>query len=679
MLEHNIPVSVLVVDDNPAKLTALAAALAGMDIEIVTAVSGMEALRKLLVQDFAVALLDVNMPIMDGFETAEMIRRRPRSEHLPIIFITAEALADDARLKGYEIGAVDYILSPVLPQILRAKVATFADLYRLREQGYRYGEELLGKNEEIARQNLMLEQASSMKSEFLANMSHELRTPLNAIIGFSELLKDGVTGKLTEEQQEQAALIFTSGQHLLSLINDILDLSKVEAGKLALEPAEFSLPSLLGNSLTMLREKAGKHRIRLSLAIEPGLETIAADERKLKQVLYNLLSNAVKFTNDGGRVGVTAHRSRRIDGKGREIEVVEIAVEDNGIGIAAADMPKLFQSFAQLDASLARRYEGTGLGLVMVKRLVELHGGGVEVSSEVGKGSRFSFWLPSKRGGVAPALADAGKHGSGLSPEQAPTSAPAAAVSAESRLALVVEDNDAAAALLAAQLHEGGFSCARAVSAEAALEWLRDHHKPDVITLDILLPDASGWEVLSRVKGDTLLAGIPVVVVTLTSDTQNGYLLGAASVLQKPVAREQLELALCSLGLLSTSGKKKPRVLVVDDDKRQTDLLASQLGALNCAVLVANGGRRGIALAKKEHPDLLVLDLMMPEVNGFEVVEALRADPATREISILVVTAKDITLDERKRLNGSVAEIMKKSGLSCDAFLAEVRDLLHKF
>lgn len=678
MINDNIPVSILIVDDNPAKLSGLVATLDGMETEIVTATSGREALRKLLKQDFAVVLLDVNMPIMDGFETAKMIRSRPRSEHLPIIFITAEALADDARLRGYEIGAVDYILSPVLPQILRAKVATFADLYRLREQSYRYGEELLGKNEEIARQNLMLEQASRMKSEFLANMSHELRTPLNAIIGFSELLKDGVTGKLTKAQQEQAALIFTSGQHLLALINDILDLSKIEAGKLAIERTEFSLPSLLNNGLTMLREKAYKHRIQLTLVIEPGLETLNADERKLKQVLYNLLSNAVKFTDDGGHVGVTARRSHRTGGEGHEIEVVEIAVEDNGIGIAAADMSKLFNPFVQLDASLARRYEGTGLGLVMVKRLVELHGGSVEVTSEVGKRSCFSFWLPSKRG-----------------PETAPTEAaapaPARSVPAgigskaaypgetetSTRLALIVEDDDAAAALLAVQLHQDGFTSERAASAEAALAWLHDH-KPDLITLDILLPGASGWEVLSRVKGDLRLAHIPVVVISITSNTQNGYLLGAASVLQKPVTREQLELLLRSLGLLRPRGKKKPRVLVVDDDKHQTDLLASQLGALNCAVLVANGGRRGISLAKKELPDLLVLDLMMPEVTGFDVVEALRADPATRKIPILVVTAKDITLEERKRLNGSVAAIMKKSGLSRDVFLAEVRDLLRK-
>lgn len=394
-LAQDIVANVLVVDDDPVKLTALGSSLSGMGVGVVTADSGLEALRKLLVQEFAVVLLDVNMPIMNGFATAEMIRRRPSSEHLPIIFVTAEEFADEARLKGYELGAVDYILSPVLPQILRAKVATFADLYRLREREYRYSEELLGMNEEIARKNLMLEQASRTKEEFLATMSHELRTPLNSIIGFSEMLKEGVTGELTEEQREQVTLIFQSGKHLLSLIDDILDLSKIDANKLVLEPTEFSLPSLLANGLAVLRERAAKHHIQLGLDIESGLQSITADERRLKQVLYNLLSNAVKFTEDGGRVTVTARRASRAVGTNARCEGVEIAVEDNGIGIDAADMAKLFQPFAQIDSSLGRRFEGTGLGLMIVKRLVELHRGSVEVRSELGKGSRFSVWIPS--------------------------------------------------------------------------------------------------------------------------------------------------------------------------------------------------------------------------------------------------------------------------------------------
>jgi signal transduction histidine kinase len=382
------------VDDNASKRTAITSALDGMDIEIVTVASGKEALRTLLVKDFAMVLLDVNMPIMDGFETATLIRSRPRSEHLPILFITSDRLDDEERLKGYQIGAVDYILSPVLPQILRAKVAVFADLHRLREQSYRYSEELLIKNEKIARQNTILEEGSRMKSEFLANMSHELRTPLNAIIGFSELLKDGLTGKLTKTQHEHISLIYSSGQHLLSLINDILDLSKIEAGKLVLQSSEIDITRLLDNTLILLKDKADKNHIQLSLRVEQNFGKIYADERKVKQVLYNLVSNAVKFSHKGGAVRVHAFVDKKMIHKGKETNALVITVEDNGIGIAKKDLTKLFQPFAQVDGSLTRHYEGTGLGLVIVKRLAELHGGGVDVRSEINKGSCFSFWLP---------------------------------------------------------------------------------------------------------------------------------------------------------------------------------------------------------------------------------------------------------------------------------------------
>ena len=395
MSEEPIIVSVLIVDDDPIKLTAIISALEGMDIEMVTVTSGKEALRKLLVKDFAMILLDVNMPIMDGFETASLIRSRPRSEYVPILFITSDRLADEERLKGYEIGAVDYIFSPVLPQILRAKVAVFADLHRLREQSYHYSEELLIKNEKIAQQNTILEEGSRIKSEFLANMSHELRTPLNAIIGFSELLKAGVTGKLTTIQQEHVSLIYSSGQHLLSLINDILDLSKIEAGKLVLQSAECDLPSILNHSLSLLREKANKSHIQFSLDIDSNISYIYADERKVKQILYNLLSNAVKFTSENGWVKLKGVQVIEKNKEGKEIDAVLISVEDNGIGIAPPDLDKLFQPFAQLDGSLTRHYEGTGLGLVMVKRLVELHGGQVSVTSTLNKGSCFSFWLPN--------------------------------------------------------------------------------------------------------------------------------------------------------------------------------------------------------------------------------------------------------------------------------------------
>lgn len=389
-----ITVSVLVVDDDSKKRTAIVSALEGMDIEIVTVSCGKDALRQLLIKDFAMVLLDVNMPIMDGFETATLIRSRPRSEHLPILFITSDRLDDYERLKGYQIGAVDYIFSPVLPQVLRAKVAVFADLHRLKEQSFRYSEELQIKNEKIARQNTILEEGSRIKSEFLATMSHELRTPLNAIIGFSELLKDGVTGPLSNLQKEHIRLIYNSGQHLLSLINDILDLSKVEAGKLVLQPTLFNLKSMLENSLALFHEKANKSRLKLSLELEPTVCTLYADERKIKQILYNLLSNAVKFSREGGRVYLKTGLTKKVNKEGKEVSAIVISVKDEGIGIAKENFPKLFKPFAQIDSSLTRHYEGTGLGLALVKRLVELHGGEITLTSQLQKGSCFSFWLP---------------------------------------------------------------------------------------------------------------------------------------------------------------------------------------------------------------------------------------------------------------------------------------------
>ena len=387
-------VSVLIVDDDAKKLMAIVSVLEGMNIVIVTATSGKDALRQLLINDFAMILLDVNMPIMDGFETAALIRTRPRSEHVPILFITADRIDDDERIRGYEIGAVDYIYTPVLPQILRAKVAVFADLHRLREQSYRDSEELQIKNEEIERQNSILEEASRMKSEFLTNMSHELRTPLNAIIGFSELLKEEITGKLSKVQKEHVSLIYSSGHHLLSLINDILDLSKIEAGKLFLQPSDCDLSSLLQQSFALLQGKANKRNIELTLFMNTTKTHLNADERKLKQILYNLLSNAIKFTHDGGYVRVKVVETVKKDNDNQKIPALSIDIEDNGIGINESDLEKLFQPFGQLDGSLTRHYEGTGLGLVMVKRLVELHGGQVSVNSCLNKGSCFSFWLP---------------------------------------------------------------------------------------------------------------------------------------------------------------------------------------------------------------------------------------------------------------------------------------------
>ena len=402
--------------------------------------------------------------------------------------------------------------------------------------------ELEALNQVLAEKNRELEQASLRKSEFLANMSHELRTPLNAIIGFSEILKDGLLGELPPAQYEYVDDIFTSGRHLLSLINDILDLSKVEAGQMALDLEPAEIDALLDNTLSIVRDKAHQQRIALTCEFAPGLGTIRVDLRKTKQIVYNLLSNAVKFTPDGGRVTLRARRvprstieqwhSRRSAGvhaplpESSATEFLEISVEDSGIGISADDAQRLFQPFVQLDSSLARRYQGTGLGLALVMKLAALHDGTVALESDLGVGSCFTVWLPWQRG-VPLTLAHPVSHAREV---QASTT----------RLVLLIEDDPTAADLIALQLESETLSVVRASSAEEALAWSRDLH-PAVIILDIFLPGMDGWTFLEQIKQTSApWVDVPVVIVSISDDSTRGRALGASHVLQKPVSRETL-------------------------------------------------------------------------------------------------------------------------------------------
>ncbi len=529
--------------------------------------------------------------------------------------------------------------------------------------------------------NIELERASRMKSEFLATMSHELRTPLNAIIGFSEALRDGLMGKTTELQHEYIVDISSSGQHLLSLINDILDLSKVEAGMMALELEAVDINSLLSNSLTIVREKAAAQNIALALEIGDGLGVFQLDMRKTKQIAYNLLSNAVKFSASGGPVTLRARRVPRsavgsLSGtwpvhsfplaENEYSEFLEISVSDRGIGISQDDMAKLFQAFSQIDSSLARKFEGTGLGLAMVKQLAELQGGAVAVASRVGEGSRFAAWLPLRtpaqgalaaRRGAGPALTRAAGQ-----PE---------------RIALVIEDNDRAAELARLLLEAEGFTVLRAASAEAALQ-IAPRHALSLITLDIRLPGIDGWEFLQRVGADPALARVPVVIVTGVADTNLALAGGAAAILQKPIGRAQLKAALADLGL-QPAPERTCTVLVVDDDPKAVELIAGYLPTPAYAVVRAYHGAEAITLAQRLRPDLVLLDLMMPGVSGFDVIEALQRNSDTARIPVLVVTARHITSDQRVELHHSSGQgirIVEKAGFNQVRFIAEVRRAL---
>ncbi len=524
----------------------------------------------------------------------------------------------------------------------RGGSVSFTAFIRDISQRKRAEEQLQEALARLEAQNAELEAASQLKSEFLANMSHELRTPLNAILGFSELLLDAPEDEAPEVRTEFLTTIHDSGEHLLALINDVLDLSKVEAGRMELHFTTFEVQELVQRVVETVRPLASRKSIALDAAL--GMAGgLVADFGRVKQILYNLLSNAIKFTPDGGRVQVEAQVDE---------QTVLLIVSDTGIGIAPEDHERIFLEFQQVDSSADRRYEGTGLGLALTKRIVELHGGRMWLESALGQGSRFFVELPRQPAGLSPERALPTPASSDVRAERVPGD--------DVRpLVLVVEDDARAANLLRMYLARGGYRAVVAQSGADAIDQARTLN-PIAITLDILLPELDGWEVLRQLKSDASTRDVPVVVVSVVDDQQLGYALGAADYFVKPVDRHAL-LARLARYTFTTKVKERPvRVLAVDDDPAALRLMAGILEPLGFTVSTAQGGAEGIALALRDVPDLVLVDLMMPDVNGFDVIDALKAQAATRDVPILVVSAKDITAADKARLNGHVAAIFQK-------------------
>jgi len=375
------------------------------------------------------------------------------------------------------------------------------------------------------------------------------------------------------------------------------------------------------------------------MSVDDRLGEVQGDERKIRQVVLNLLSNAIKFTPEGGAVSVAAVRLK---------DTVEISVTDTGIGIAEADLKQIFHEFHQVDHGPGRKHEGTGLGLALTKRFAALHGGDVRVVSNVEKGSTFTLSLPV-RAGVAPAV----DHAESM-PVNGHGSAP---------LVLVVEDDPAAAELLTRQLIGAGYRTEVARSGSEALAKAREL-QPSAITLDIILPEVDGWEVMTQLKSDPATSAIPVVVVSVVDNAELGLALGAIDYFVKPVEAKELIARLNLLRVKQPNGEGEVRVLIVDDEPANRHWLIKALEPAGFTVLPASGGREAIDMAKSLQPDLVLLDLMMPEVTGFDVVEALRADPSTREMPIMVLTATNLTAADKRKLNGRVSEILSRHSVA---------------
>jgi signal transduction histidine kinase/DNA-binding response OmpR family regulator len=545
-------------------------------------------------------------------------------------------------------------------QLLAAIQSMTADLREMyenmEEKIRRRTTELQQSNEQLKQAQNAAEEANRTKSAFLANMSHELRTPMNAIIGYSEMLMEEADDLGQESFVPDLKKIHGAGKHLLALINDILDLSKIEAGKMTIYLESFDIPTAVSEVVSTIQPLVDKKHNRLAVVCPPELGSMRADLTKVRQTLFNLLSNASKFTENGT---LTLAISRSVEAAG---DWISFSVTDSGIGMTPEQIGKLFQAFTQADASTTRKFGGTGLGLAISRKFCQLMGGDITVTSEYGKGSTFTVRLPAEVQELK------------LEPT-APTEAPKPAPTVETankRTVLVIDDDPTVLDLMTRFLTKEGFIVRTASTGPEGLT-LAKSLRPTAITLDVMMPGMDGWAVLAALKADPATAEIPIIMVTMSDNKEMGFALGAAEHLSKPVNWQHLTDL---IQRLDRDGSRQ--VLIVEDEPGVREMLERTLKKEGWITGSAVNGREALERVKQSRPSLILLDLMMPEMDGFEFLSHLRANPAWVSIPVIVLTARDLGPEDRARLSGQVQQILQKGSYAKDQLLSQVRSLLGK-
>ncbi len=555
-----------------------------------------------------------------------------------------------------EVQGVLEILSPKVESFVQEDLkllSIIANELAIGMSRKRLMDEVTIKNIELENEKKRTDDANETLKRFLATFSHELRAPLNAIVGFSEILTSDLKNLPPDRTSDFMKNINESGKHLQGLINDILDLSKIEAGKMELHVEAYPVAYFTDSIQRVMQAALQQKNINLSFEVAPEIDQLVVDQTRFKQILVNLVSNAVKYSNPGGKVTVAIRRF---------VNEIEVIVEDQGIGIKPEDLSRLFQAFQQGNNAKGPK-EGTGLGLVITKRLVELHGGHIKVESEWGKGSTFRFRIPMVVAGEVIESADQLLRIVGEQPATLPDG--------NKPLILIIEDNPQAGQLIQMYLQEAGYRTEIARDGAEGLERAK-RIKPNVITLDMIMPVKDGWQVMKELKRHPICKSIPIIIISITDEKKLGFSMGAVDYFVKPVNKDDLITALKRIPLKLHSQKQHPKVLIIDDDRTAAELIQVMLEAEGYEVLKPMNGKEGVRLAGTESPDLIILDLIMPDISGFNVAYQLKQNPATRSTPIIILTSMEVDEDTKEQMQGFISTIMSKSRFTKKDLLREI-------